>query len=406
MRKGLPTDPETTAGRRAKMRTVLIFDGYYATLGGNQNYICMLLAAGGRGRWRPVLACSGEGRLAEAARAAGGEVHIIPQPRLLDRSRGEIMAGGMVDRARTALALLSYNFRLLPLLLRLRPDVVQCHSTRNVLMAGFAARLTGTSMMLFVKGALDTPFYDRIAVGLARRTVFLTEALKPDWLMPRNTLSPGKYSVLPIGIKFDSVDAAEERATAGAPDGLALMPGAINFVFAGWLAPGKGVDILIEAFAQAIARRPECRLHILGASDDDGYIRRLHDLAARLAPENTVRFLGWRKDILDVLAAVDSFVLPSLSEGVPRSIVESMALGKAVIATRVGGVPALLGNGAFGIVVDPGDVAALANALVRVASEPELRADLGRKARAEARSQYAFEAHLDGLWSALDSTCQ
>jgi glycosyltransferase involved in cell wall biosynthesis len=273
-------------------------------------------------------------------------------------------------------------------------------------MAGIAAWLTGIPMVLFVKGAMDTPLYDRVAVWLARRTVFLTEALKPDWLMPRIARSPADYPILPIGIDFSRADDAESRVAEAPPPGLVLEAGTVNFAFAGWLVPGKGVHVLIEAFARAVARCPACRLHILGASDDNAYVHQLHELVRRLVPANTIRFLGWRKDVLDVLAAVDSLVLPSFSEGVPRSIVEAMAFGKPVIATAVGGVPALLGDGAFGIVVAPDDSVALADALVRVASEPQLRIALGQKARAEARSRYGFDSHLSALWSTLDSACR
>ena len=393
--------PAHSSPGRSHSKSVLIFDCYYATLGGNQHYICMLLGQRDR-RWRASLVCPGEGRLTEAARRTGGAVHVAWQPRRLDRGRSALANSGIIDKVFSVIAILAYNLRLYRLIRHLRPDVIQCHSPRNALMIGFAAVCARVPMVLFVKGRLVTPLLDRLAIALARKTVFLTYRLMPARHVSLFQRNPTRFPLLRIGVPFDRVDAAERRVANAGPPGMDREPGSFDILYAGWLYAPKGVHVLIEAFAALAATRSHCRLCLAGTTDDPHYEQRLHQLVERFGLAHRIRFLGWRRDVLDIIAAADAFVLPSFNEGVPRSIVEAMALGKPVVATRVGGVPELLGDGAFGLLADPGDVDGLADCLQRIVDDAELRSSLGAAARAEARANYAFATHVGGLWDILD----
>ena len=119
---------------------------------------------------------------------------------------------------------------------------------------------------------------------------------------------------------------------------------------------------------------------------------------------DAVTFLGWRDDMLDVMAASDIYVLPSFTEGVPRSIVEAMAMGKPVIATTVGGIPSLLGHGKFGFLCPPDDAPSLAGAMSQMVENTSLGREIGVAARQEARNRYTFQAHLDGLSDILGNS--
>jgi glycosyltransferase involved in cell wall biosynthesis len=112
---------------------------------------------------------------------------------------------------------------------------------------------------------------------------------------------------------------------------------------------------------------------------------------AELASAADVELLGERDDVRHQLAASDVFVLPSRSEGMPMSILEAMAAGLPVVATRVGGVPELVAEGT-GLLVPPGDVDALHAALDLVLRDAELRGRLGRAARARVETHYALDA--------------
>ena len=149
----------------------------------------------------------------------------------------------------------------------------------------------------------------------------------------------------------------------------------------------------------------------MGETNDDAFLEDLKERTVRVGLENHVRFLGWRSDVLDVLAAMDVYVLPSLDEGTPRSIVESMALAIPVIATDVGGISELLGaktpdDDQTGLLVAAGDASELTAAMARLAGDPALRRKLGENGRRIAHRDYSFQSHLEGLWRILDSARQ
>ena len=117
-----------------------------------------------------------------------------------------------------------------------------------------------------------------------------------------------------------------------------------------------------------------------------------------------VRFEGWRADPWACLGAADLLALPSLREGLPLALLEAMAAGVPVVATRVGGVPEALDDGRCGILVPPGDAAALSRGISEALSDPARRRTLAAAALARVRASYSSERQaraLEAIWSSL-----
>jgi L-malate glycosyltransferase len=371
----------------------LIFDAYYGTAGGNQRYIRMLFEHAGRDGWWPTLLCPGEGRLPETVREAGGDVAIVPQSERLNRYGGSVLKSGLFSRVAALMSLLVYNFRVLPTLRAIRPQVVQCHNTRSLLMVVLAAKIARIPTVLFIKSEISNPFLDRIGMKLATRVLFIA-----DVLMPKKQKS--KYRKMPIGIDFSDVDATVARRQIDSdPEDHKEH---LTFAFAGWLVPAKGVHILLDAFERTTHQVSDIRLDVIGESDDAEYKAELNNVVAWQKLQKRVTFHGWREDVLDALDTADIYVLPSFTEGIPRSIVEAMALGKPVIATSVGGIPELLENGELGMIVPPDDSMALANAMYEMAADKVLRAEFSKRGIVRVREKYSFENHHARLESLLD----
>ena len=159
--------------------------------------------------------------------------------------------------------------------------------------------------------------------------------------------------------------------------------------FVGRLSPEKRVDLLLEAFARLapVGAAPLCA--IVGSGPDEG---RLRLLARRLGIADRVRFLGHRDDALALVAGFDVAVLPSDREGCPLAVLEYMALGRAIVATRVGGVPDLVADGAQALLVDRGDSEQLARAIDRLLADDGLRAALGASARDVQQADFDLDA--------------
>ncbi|KIX84467.1 glycosyltransferase [Thermus filiformis] len=161
--------------------------------------------------------------------------------------------------------------------------------------------------------------------------------------------------------------------------------GKLVWIHVGRFAPQKNHRLLVEAFAQALARLPSMELWLVG----EGPLRpQVEEQVQKAGLVEYVRFLGLRRDIPELLSQADALLLPSDWEGVPLVVLEAMAAGKPVVATKVGGVPELVEHGVTGFLVPPGDPGALAEAILRVASSGELRRQMGEAGWERVRERF------------------
>src|SRR5206468_1612306 len=143
----------------------------------------------------------------------------------------------------------------------------------------------------------------------------------------------------------------------------------------GSLTPAKAQHVLIEAFAHVAARVPHARLWLAG----EGALRpALEAQIHREGLKDRVRLLGARTDAADLMRASDAFVLSSVREGLPVTVLEAMRSGLPVVATRAGGTAEAVEDGVTGRMVPMGDDAALATALGEVLGDPEAATRMGR----------------------------
>jgi glycosyltransferase involved in cell wall biosynthesis len=144
-------------------------------------------------------------------------------------------------------------------------------------------------------------------------------------------------------------------------------------------------------------------LHLLVVGDGD--LRDdLHARAERLGLSARVHFLGARRDLGDLLASIDIFVMPSLWEGLPLSMVLAMGAGLPVVATRVAGIPEVVQDEVTGVLVPPADVPALGSALARLVADPALRRTMGAAASAFVRPRFGVDGYvaaITGLYERL-----
>jgi glycosyltransferase involved in cell wall biosynthesis len=151
------------------------------------------------------------------------------------------------------------------------------------------------------------------------------------------------------------------------------------------LRPEKALEGLLEAATLLAPRLPHLRVLIAGDGPERG---RLEELSQSLGLGETVMFLGFRDDVPSVLATLDVAVFSSASEGSPLAVMEAMDAALPIVATRVGGVPDLIADGEHGFLVEPGDPAALAEAVTRALGDPAVAAEMGARARDLRRREF------------------
>lgn len=195
------------------------------------------------------------------------------------------------------------------------------------------------------------------------------------------------YGVNPDEFRPDPVARAAVRAELGLADGVPLVVGL------GRLVAKKGFGVLLAAWPQVLAARPDARLAIVGYGD---LRAELEQQAAALGIGASVCFTGRleRRRAAAYMAAADVFALPIVRDGVdglPNVLLEAMGAGRAIVASRVAGVPDVIDTGVHGLLVPERDPAALAAALGRVLADPNLAQALGAAARARVEQELTWE---------------
>jgi glycosyltransferase involved in cell wall biosynthesis len=194
----------------------------------------------------------------------------------------------------------------------------------------------------------------------------------PMRALPMPPLETLHHGLDPAAVGWESDDV---RAELGIPEDAPLVGSVANFKAA------KDHATLLQAAVRVRQAVPDLRLLLVGQGPLEAETRRL---AAELGLSETVLFAGFREDARRLAATFDVFTLSSTYEGLPIALVEAMALGRPAVVTEVGGTPEVVTDGADGLLVPPGDPAALAGGLLRLLRDPELRARIGAAARARA----------------------
>jgi glycosyltransferase involved in cell wall biosynthesis len=286
-----------------------------------------------------------------------------------------------------------------------RPDVVHTHTAK----AGFVGRVAAVAAAASPRPALvhtyhghvlegyfgraQTALYRQLERALARRTdrlVGVSQATVDD-LVRLGIAPPGKFEVIPLGLELDRFLDLDPVPDPRMRADLGLAPDETVAIFTGRLVPIKRVDLLIDAVARARAAGGRVTLLVVGGGPLHAP---LGQHAAAAAPEGAVRFLGYRRDLAELLSASDLAVLGSDNEGTPVALIEAAAAARPLVATNAGGVPdvAIAGTGDL---VARGDAAGLAEALLHIAgATPEERRLMGERARAHVRTRFGAEGLL------------
>lgn len=282
---------------------------------------------------------------------------------------------------------------LAPLIRRLDPDVVHFHAARphgDVLVPLRLLRRRRRPLLVVTPYTGSRSHYRK---RFARAGLRAADAVAPNsrWGAERAVAAgadPARVHVVPAGAPPPPAVSEAPRE----PLVLALCR----------LAPSKGVDLLLDAFAEAAAGRPAWRLCVAG---DGPEAEALRARARALACAERVRLPGWlggdAKARLLATAAVG--VQPSRDDNFPGSLLELQAAGAACVASAVGGIPDILDDGRAGVLVPPGDAAALARTLAALMDDPARRAALSKAGRVAAgqRAWPRVAARLEALYRAL-----
>ncbi len=275
--------------------------------------------------------------------------------------------------------------RLAQFLRHERIDVLQTYFADSTYLGVLVGRLAGVPHIVRTRNNLGywlTPLHRRLARfyrRLAGLTVANCEACRQAVLADEGS-PPESVVVLENGVDLDRFRAIPPLRPEPAPVRVGVVAN---------LRPVKGLDVFLRAAAEVAHACPEVTFEIAGEGDQRPTLERL---IGELGLGERVRLPGVVADVPAFLGGVSVAVLCSRSEGMSNAVLEYIAAGRAVVATRVGANGELIEDGVHGLLVPPGDVGALASAMRRLVEDPHLRVRLGAAARRRAEVRYSRAA--------------
>ena len=343
-------------------------------------------AAAGRVEATAVLA--EDGPLAASLRDAGVAVEVLalaPEARLA--RRGELQPG--VAQARGAAHVAAYVPRLARRLTTLAPDLVHAISLKSGLYGSLAGRLAGRPVIWHLHDYLTEENLSPRVAPIMRRAVTT---------LPAGLVAPSQSTLDSAGRLPNRLPRAVFPFPVPMPDQVAnLRPEVRTVGIVGRLTPWKGQHVFLRGFAAAFAERPEVSAHVVGSAvfGEQDYADGLVDLARELGIADRVDFRGFRDDVEAEMAQLDVLVHAStLADPLPGVVLEGLGVGVPIVASAAGGHAEHLRRADAGLLFAPGDDAALAAALRRLAGEPGLREALAARGRDLAR-EFAPDVLVD-----------
>ena len=384
---------------------ILIYEPYLSVISGNTRTIQALSGGLEKSSYKIILAVPIHGPFSQFFNSMGVKCEVIEAPEVLKKYGRQLLANGVVGKLRTIIGLVSYTQNLFRFIRKNKINenkinVIQCNSLRSILTIGFAAKLARVRTLLYVNTQNQHKLLTTVGFMLADMIAFQCEELKNNTKYFYPSCHKRKFRILKNSIDLNEIIKAENSDKSKLKLELNVQDGFCNICCASRIVPDKGLEYLLESFSQVLGEGYKCKLYLVGDIEGELYAEykdSLIKLVDKLGVGSHVIFTGFRKDVLEVLSLMDAYVLPSLLEGVSKSVMEAMALGKPVVCTDVGGMSSIVKNNDTGFLVSPRDVLELKQAMVKLVDNKELRKKLGQAAKAKMFAEHSFEQHVQGL---------
>ena len=346
-------------------------------ISGAENSLLLLLRNLDRSRVVPFFAGPGSGPFPDALAAE----HVPVQPVPFGRLRN--------------LAGLAHSVRCLGKVIKdRRIDLLHSNGPQTNVCAGIAGRLAHVPAVWHARNLLEKGMWDvdRTAAGLASRIICNSEAIRDRF---RGSKAWKKTVTI-----LNAVDTREFSPQVNREDfrrEMELPPGVPAVGIVGRIGTGKGHEYFLDAAIKLLRAGTTAQFLIVGApifAEDAWRVDVLRRRVQEEHYEKCIRFTGLRRDIPQVMRGLDVLVLASDAEPCGRVLFEAMASGTAIVATKSGGTPEIIRDEQEGLLVPPRDPTALARAIGRLVTDPQLQESLGRNGVLRAHREFTVERYI------------
>jgi len=339
--------------------------------GGQEKRILREILGLSRQAFQPFLVCRPGSRLGAEAAAAG-----VPVVSLRMRANFDPLAVG----------------QLVGFYGRERIDIVHTHSSADSWIASTAARISFRRPLVVRTRHLSCSFNNRfIYTHLADRVITVGESTR-RYMIGEKGIPATRVLTIPTGVDLTEFDPESHRENLR--EELGIPAGALVFGSVAVFRRLKGHRYLLEAMPGILRQFPEAKLLLAGEGPQETNLqRRIDELKIRGA----VIFPGFRRDVVRVLNTLDVFVFPSLEEALGTAVIEALAMGRPVVASRVGGIPEIITDGENGFLVEPADPAAIAAKVNLLLGDPARRREMAARGKKTVFERYDNRQMVRGL---------
>lgn len=370
------------------MRKMIFVDSRYDSFYGAQKSMVTLIRTLA-GQWECRVLVTADGLLKKELERIPIKTDLLKLGNLANALGGKVLTYSVFQKLVVYFQILLWNLRLIPYLLKHRIDLVYVNDQRAFLYAFPAAKVLRKKIVYYVRTDLEESFFTRLSFCFSDGIITIAKGVLRR--LPASFVMKYRRKMVNIYTGFDFHEVAiipkkEAKARIGVDEGRF----AVGYV--GSLNPRKGLDLLVKAL-QDLPEKDRMTLVISGtiSSGYEAYWRRLEEAIHQNGI--SFRYLGYRSEMSLVYRAFDLLILPSRSEGLPRTVIEAMAHEVPVIATDVGGVREIIDRPEVGVVISPDSVGTLREAITSLLSGDDRRESMGIEGRRQALERFGIERY-------------
>ena len=375
------------------MKVNILYVNHTGEIGGAEVSLLLLLKNLNRALYQPVVVCPLKGSLAREL----GKISVTFEEIDFHQVRRTL------NPVRLLIAIFFFfrhMTRIFQIVHSQNIKLVHANSLKSAIISGLSARLANVPLVWHVRDFLPVGFFRQLLIRLAY--LLATQVIVNSKAVGKIFKSGQKNSSVKVKVIYNCIDPDlynpnVDRNALRQELNIGMDIALIGFI--GRIHPEKGLEYLVRAAKEIIEVVPEVRFLIVGdtALGKEEYQKRMRDLSAELGLAGKILFLGYRKEVVEIIAALDILVLPSLREPFGLVSLEAMAIKKPVIATNTGGSPEVVIDGKTGLLVPPRDSGALFSAIIRLLKDKELARKMGAAGRERVTSFFSPEFTISRL---------
>ena len=345
----------------------------FGNLWGGQRSLFELVRKLDKSLFCPHVIVPTEGVLADKLQEENIGVSVLALPKIVD---------SRIDRKLRCLC------SLIQLVDKFNIDLIHTDGPRNTFYGGLGAKIKKIPLVWHIR-ASSRDKYDRISYFLSSKIILVADALRRRFDWSKNSR---KFVTI-----YNGVDVAESRVVkpiVSVKEKYGIRNGSLLITAVGRVEKLKGQKELIEACGKIKDKLKDFYILAAGEIVDESYVKECNESAAELGIRGRIIFAGNIENISEILTETDIFVLPSFLEAFPRSLIEAMGAGKAVVATDAGGCSEAVEDQVSGFIIPVGNSELLADRIHKLATNGELRLKFGSEARQRVQNMFGIEQNV------------